>query len=376
MSRYPRLSSSRRAEQGFTLIELMVGVLLGMITVIVIGQVLVQSESQRRNVSTGGDANVNGSLALYSIQRDVQMAGYGISNPAALGCTVKYKHGTDAASSFTLAPVIITRGVGGASDSIKILQGNTPSTAVPMSITSDQTGRFQVTTTMGVRAGDQVVAVPQAWSPSDTTNWCLLYEVTNSAASADTTLSNDNLPHASTSDWNGAGLAPSGGYPSGSYLLNLGAPSVKTYSVSSSYNLQLTERSASDGSTSTPQDLYPQIVNMQALYGWDNNGDGTVDEFKHASPTTTADWQKVVSIRLAIVARSSQFEREAVTTSEPQWDVGAEASFPDYTTTSCGTASKCITLTISNVGTGTDWQHYRYKVYTTTVPLRNILWNS
>lgn len=375
MSRYPRLSSSRRAEQGFTLIELMVGVLLGMITVIVIGQVLVQSESQRRNVSTGGDANVNGSLALYSIQRDVQMAGYGISNPAALGCTVKYKHGTDAASSFTLAPVIITRGTSGAPDSITILQGNTPSTAVPMSITSDQTGRFQVTTTMGVRAGDQVVAVPQAWSPSDTTNWCLLYEVTNSTASADTTLSNDNLPHASTSDWNGAGLAPSGGYPSGSYLLNLGAPSVKTYSVSGSYNLQLTERIASNGSTST-QDLYPQIVNMQALYGWDTNGDGTVDEYSHTTPTSTADWQKVVSIRLAIVARSSQFERDAVTTSEPQWDVGAEASFPDYTTTSCGTASKCITLTISNVGTGTDWQHYRYKVYTTTVPLRNILWNS
>ena len=369
-----RPTPSRRAQQGFTLIELMVGAALGMLTVIVIAQVLVQSESHRRIVAMGGDANVNGSLALFSLQRDIQMAGYGLAaNPAALGCNVKYKHGTTAIGNFTLAPVIITDGASGGPDQVTILQGNTPSTALPMLVTSDQTGRFQVSTTMGTRAGDQFVAVPATWSPSDTTNWCTLFRVTNSTLSADTTLSNDNLPHASTDDWNATSIVPAGGYPAGSYLLNIGAPSLKTYSVSSDYNLQVAERASPDGTTSAPQALYPQIVNMQALYGEDTNADGTVDTYTHTTPTSTADWQKVITVRVAIVARSNQFEKEEVTTSNPMWDVGSIASFPDETTVNCGTASKCISLNVNNLS---DWKHYRYKVYTTTIPLRNILWNS
>lgn len=361
-----------RRQQGFTLVELMVGVLLGMLTVLVIAQVLSQSESRRRNVAMGGDATINGSLSLFTLQRDIQVAGYGLAaNPSALGCSVRSQYDTTP-STFPLVPVLITSGASGAPDTITVLQGQTQSSSVPMRVTSDQVGRFQVETTTGVHAGDQVVAVPASWSPSDASQWCTLYKVTNNTASADTTLSNDTLPHANTDLWNKTAIAPATGYPSGSFLLNLGTPVLRTYSISSTYNLQVTERSSSTGGATT-QDLYPQIVNLQALYGKDTDGNGSVDVYETKTPTTSAEWQTVVSIRVALVARSNQYEKELVTTSEPKWNVGKATTVSDDAEEECESSSQCITLKISNLP---DWQHYRYKVYSTTIPLRNVLWNS
>lgn len=369
----PTLKSPRTANQrGFTLVELMVGVLLGMLTVIVIAQVLAQSESRRRNVAMGGDADINGSLSMFTMQRDIQMAGYGLAaNPEALGCTVKNKHDTDPTATFTLAPVVITNGADDAPDTLTVLQGQTSSSSVPMKITSDQTGRFMVETTMGVHTSDQVIAVPAAWSA---TNWCTLFTVTNDTASADTTLSDENLPHADTNVWNKTSIVPTGGYPAGSYLLNVGTPVLKVYQLSSTYNLQSVDRASSTGVVNTT-DLYPQIVNLQALYGRDTNGDGTVDRYDHVTPTTAADWRTVISIRVALVARSNQFEKDVVTSAEPRWELGSTtaANVVGETIVDCGASSKCITLKVSNLP---DWQHYRYKVYSTTIPLRNVLWNS
>lgn len=366
--------TSPRTQKGFTLVELMVGAVLGMLTVMVISQVLIQSESSRRNVAMGGDAEVNGSLSLFTLQRDIQVAGYGLAaNPAALGCTVKNKYDTTGATNtFALAPVVINNGTSDAPDTLTVLQGHSSSSSVPMKITSEQVGRFKVESSMGLHTGDQVIAVPGTWSPSDTTNWCTLFAVTNDIASADTTLSADNVPHADTNLWNKTAIGPVTGYPANSYLLNLGSPTLKTYSISSAYNLQSADRASTDG-TSTIQDLYPQIVNMQALYGKDTTADGTVDSYDHVTPTTPADWLTVISIRVALVARSNQYEKEEVTTSEPLWDVGSAAPVSGETLVDCGTSSKCITLKISNLP---DWKHYRYKVYSTTVPLRNVLWNS
>lgn len=375
-------------QQGFTLIELMVGAVLGMLTVLVISQVLIQSESTRRNTASGGDAEVNGSLSLFTIQRDIQMAGYGLaSNQDALGCKVKSKHGTDpnpasptAPNEFILAPVTIKNATAdGDPDEIIILQGNTPSTSIPTKITNDNPfvsenipGRFTVQASIGFQAGDQIVAVPEIWDPSNAAQWCTLFSITNNSVSADAKLTSDNIPHSTSDEWNKSDIAPSGGYPSGSYLLNLGQPILKTYSVSDTHNLQVAERASTSGITST-QDLYQQIVNLQALYGMDTNSDGTVDKYTNVSPTNNAEWKQVITIRVALVARNNQYERDLVTSTEPQWDLGKAASIEGETTFDCGANSKCVTLKLDSLP---DWQHYRYKVYSTTIPLRNVLWNS
>ena len=67
-----------RREAGFTLVELMVGLTIGMLATVVIMQVLSVFEAQKRSTTGTADAQTNGGIALYTITRDLQMAGWGM----------------------------------------------------------------------------------------------------------------------------------------------------------------------------------------------------------------------------------------------------------------------------------------------------------
>lgn len=363
-------------QQGFTLIELMIGVVLGLLTMLVITQVTVQAEGRKRTVSMGSDAQVNGSLALYTMQRDIQMSGYGATaSPDALGCTVNGQFDTGgAAFSFALAPVVIVDGPSGAPDTITVLQARTHDFSVPIKVVENHTQAgnvFIVNSSLGVSEGDLMIAVPKVQAAGTA---CALFSVKSDTGSATTTLSTTRIPHvtSASSKWNQSNVFPAGGYATESYLLNMGQMVQRSYSVNSARSLVSVERSATDGSLAT-QELYPQIVNIQAMYGKDTDGDGVVDRYDTTTPTTNAGWLQVLTVRVAVVARSNQYEKDSVTTSAPQWDVGTSTTISGVTTTTCNGDSACIALKIDQV---TDWQHYRYKVYETIVPLRNVLWNS
>ena len=369
-------------QSGFTLVELMVGLVIGLLTVLVITQVSAMAEGKKRTTTMGSDAQVNGALALFTLQRDIEQSGYGATDmPSTMGCTV---NGQTSANSvtFTLAPVVITAGGSGVSDGIAVLQGNTSGFSAPIVLTGTHTqtdNHFTVRSSLGAAVGNMMIAAPTVWDASDT---CTLFNVTNSGSSATTTLGNTNVPHEtgnSAAPWNQADF-PSAGYASGSYLLNMGTMVYRQYSIDSSYNLAVSELSNSTGAMSAAQPLYPQIVMMKAMYGKDTTSSTvacspcTVDTYATAmsATPTTIDWQNVVTIRVAVVARSNQYEKDTVTTAAPQWDVGNNYTISGATTTTCNTTSKCIALDVSALP---DWQHYRYKVYDTIVPLRNVLWN-
>lgn len=373
-------------QRGFTLIELMVGLVIGLLTVLVITQVMALAEGKKRTVSMGGDAQVNGALALFSIQRDIQQSGYGAAaDPDALGCTVNYQFGSSGTpGTFTLAPVRITDGgAATASDTIAILQANPTNFSAPMLLTgvaNQSDNHFTVTSSFGGVAGNLMLAVPQAWN---TTQGCGLFSITTDGVSPATltTLSATNVPHVTgssgPSQWNTSSALPATAMPAGSYLLNLGAMLYRTYSVSSTGNLQGADLSSTDGSK-TAQDLFPQIVMMQAMYGRDTNSDGKIDTYDKANPLSTdsaaqanAKWKQVLAIRIAIVARSNQYEKDVVTSSAPLWDIGSTIAVTG--TVNCNNGSQCLKLDVSTLA---DWQHYRYKVYDTIVPLRNMLWNN
>ena len=95
-----------------------------------------------------------------------------------------------------------------------------------------------------------------------------------------------------------------------------------------------------------------------------------VDLWNTVTPTSNADWRQVLAVRIAIVARSAQFEKEDVTRGNPLWDVGATVTVAG--SAACG-SSRCLTLKVDDEP---DWQRYRYKVFDTVIPLRNLLWNS
>lgn len=372
----PSPFAMRRAQQGFTLIELMIGVVLGMLTMLVITQITVQAESRKRTVSMGSDAQVNGSLALYTMQRDLQMSGYGAAaSPDALGCTVSGKYDTGGAvQTFTLAPVVIADGASGAPDTITVLQARTHDFSVPIKVMENHTqagSAFVVHSSLGVAEGDQMIAVPKIQSASA---GCAFFTVKGDTSSATTTLGPTRIPHVSgsTAKWNQSSVFPAAGYAIESYLINMGQMVQRSYTVNTAHNLVTSDRSPTDGTVDT-EELYPQIVNVQAMYGKDTNGDGLVDLYDTTTPTTNAGWLQVLTVRIAVVARSNQYEKDVVTSSAPLWEVGTSATFSGVTTATCNDDSACITLKVNHVD---EWQHYRYKVYETIVPLRNVLWHS
>ena len=71
-----------------------------------------------------------------------------------------------------------------------------------------------------------------------------------------------------------------------------------------------------------------------------------------------------MSVSLA-VARSGQFEKTAVT---------ADCIAPNNPPNSVFWSGGCFTM--NDPADGTDWHQYRYRVYETVVPLRNLIWSA
>jgi Tfp pilus assembly protein PilW len=72
-----------RAERGVGLMEVMVSIVIGMLLVLVIYQVYEISESQKRTITAGSDAQQNASYGLFVLGRDLAHAGNGIASTAA-----------------------------------------------------------------------------------------------------------------------------------------------------------------------------------------------------------------------------------------------------------------------------------------------------
>ena len=355
-------------QHGFTLIELMVAMALGLMTTLIIAEVMLKSEGNRRTTTEGSDAQLNGALALYALQRDIQMAGYGIiSTNSVLGCIVKGQYGNHTAHSFTLAPVKIDAGASAAvSDTITVLRSDSPGYAVPVTTIAAHANTdtaFTVQSSLGISATDILLAMPAA---PDSTHWCTMFTV--SAKPTDI-----SIPHATSSNtWNpGTTIMPTS-YDTGSTLAKITNMVYRSFAVSGD-NLVATDL-INDTDGTSANTIGTQVILLKAYYGKETTTGAGVSTYDTVTPTTTAGWQQVQTIRIAVVARSAQREKDEVTTTDPKWDVGSTITM---TGTSTCASSKCLTLKVSPAtGTDTEWKHYRYKVFDTVIPLRNMLWTS
>ncbi|MEI2695121.1 MAG: hypothetical protein V9E90_08625 [Saprospiraceae bacterium] len=71
-------------------------------------------------------------------------------------------------------------------------------------------------------------------------------------------------------------------------------------------------------------------------------------------------------MRVALLARSDQFEKAAITATAPTWAGGG------FTMTNLdGSAGNTVPTDPAQ-----DWRHYRYKVFESIVPLKNVMWGS
>ena len=387
-----RLAVAARRQRGMTLVELMVAMLLGLVTTYFISQVFAVAEGQKRTATFGTDAQVNGSVALDTLRRRVMSAGYGVvSAPSALGCPITGRYGTSgtttAAPSMTLAPLVITPGgsASAPSDSITLLTSTKSSFSAPVKTTAmhgsgDAYASFVIVegSSDGIKEGDTILAIPTDWSA---TNKCLLLTVKQDTSVPDTTLSRLRIPHVaspSASSWNATNSSdwPAAGFGQDSLIVNFGNPQRVIYSISGDSLMAQTWTQAGIGGLEA---LNSGIVLLKALYGRDTDGNGTVDVYDTTTPTNNAAWRNVLSVRLVLVARSGQRERDEVTAAEPTWNAAGSAAvtydaYPGSRTTCAAGAATCdLPLPISYLS---DWKHYRYKIFDSAVQVRNLMWNA
>ena len=106
MNGRPRLRAPGQC--GFSLVELLVGILIAMLGVLVMMQALLNFEERGRTTGDGNEALSNGAVMLHVLSRDLQQAGYGLNSLSLLGCQLRVPTG----ATLTIAPAQINPGAG------------------------------------------------------------------------------------------------------------------------------------------------------------------------------------------------------------------------------------------------------------------------
>jgi type IV pilus assembly protein PilW len=377
---------ARFHQAGFTLVELMVGLAIGMLATVVIIQVMSVFDAQRRTTTGSADAQTNGGIALSAIARDAQVAGYPLfpAADAPMECTALTFGATGVAS---IVPVTITDGVAtgtaSASDKITIRYGSSPMGGAPAQITAvgattgaspNQRTPVTIGSNLGCRVNDVVLI-------SNRTT-CTMTTVTGpgdiaTPSVASTPPDRTTIELAANGDVAANAIA-------GANLACLGTWSEITYQVNATTG-NLDRTSVVNGaSTTTPSVV--GVVNLQAQYGISASANSNViSQWVNASGATwgatattpTVDNRKLIkAIRIAVVARNEKLEMSNVTDVCSSTTTAAPAPAPETSGLCAWTGSSTSPAPAIDLSPGdANWRRYRYRVYETITPIRNVIWS-
>jgi type IV pilus assembly protein PilW len=349
---------------------------------------------------------VSGSLAMFRLERDLRLAGFGFGNAAELGCAVNFydlgppvRTGT----TFPLVAVQIGAGAGGTA-TITVLYGSTEgawpdrffgtsaSGAQPYTAASSTNATMEIGALGGMQQGDLVIL---AQGPIEGPYACDLVEITNTLVGDRRTfqfVEGTNYTHFYT----GASVAPRYDNPVGVpaatgttgrvYVLGprpqrhiwqiingrtLGySNDLPTYSVSGTPGAYVVAYDVAGATT----EIADNIVNLQAQYGVATPPGSAASAT--CTPVANPTWTAVApvaacqpfvwAVRVALLARSDQSEKTAVTATPPTWAGGS------FSMLNLDGSSQTSNPTNPNL----NWRNYRYKVFESMIPLKNVMWGS
>jgi len=361
-------------QAGFSMLEMLIGVAIGLIALVSIFQMLVSSETRKRTAASGTDAQVSGVQALFNLERDVRLSGlgFGTAPGTIMGCQVTANFAnTVITPTPRLYPIEIVQGAGGLPDQIIAFYGSSTFMAAlqPFYNSTATTKRAEMRN--GFMAGDKLIVAGNETTAMSSAN-CALVEVTDT-----TDVDGFTFQHASSSGYTNFYTQASAASE-----FNTAAGTGSTFMAGSLFNLgnrpqrNLWQIEGGKVLTSTdtlrngaPVEVAEGIVNIQAQYGVDANNDGKISDIPAPSEWVTGtptDWTKVLAVRVALLARSRQFEVTEVTTTAPGWQGGA------FTMQNLDGSSGAS----APAAGADDWRRYRYKVYEKVIPLRNMIWGT
>ena len=340
--------------RGATLLDVLVGLGVGLLAMVIVHQAFVAVDKVRRDAASVADAQSSGAFALYAMTSQIGNAGAGTTAAAQWLDTCP----ATANIATTLRPLDVLITDGGAadrSDSLVVRQATAPIIATPAAFAAPAaTGAsFHVESVDGVFAvGDRVVAISR-------TGACAMAQLTAVGAAVAGVV---DLAHSAiTVDM-----------PVTSVLLNLGPAaraSVLRYDVSADV-LRSTDLANADA----PVPLTSNVINVKFQYGIDSDGDGMLDTW--ASAGSSGSWtpavllaapratlERIKAVRIGVIVRADRIDRAL--TRAYHW-VLFDCELDDK--------SACpgrLEGTIAGSASG----GYRYRAFETIVPLRNVIWN-
>ena len=365
----------RDRSRGFTLVEVMVGLALSMLSMLIILQLFSVSDARKRLTTGAAEAQQTANVSIYQLSRTVRLAGAGLTQTNNVwGCPIQaYRGGTQilpAAAAFPspfasvgttirAIPLLILPAAApdGQSDIIVVIAGNGETGQAELQLVGPPkaTG-LSLLRSNGVKAQDLILMT----APGTISN-CQVAQVdpTFNAITAPNTLP---LGTAGTNYNTAAGLA-GGPYNAGSVALQLGAtPMFTMFGIDTNNSLEQFDLLNLTGTTTSV--VSDNVFDLRARYGVvAADGSGPIT---WQSPTAVG-WQvanltagtttsldlidRIRAVRISMVFRST----EPVTDDSPPTSY---VMFPD---------TNPITVAIPTAS-----QRYRYQVYDTIIPLRNL----
>lgn len=382
---------STRRGRGFSVVELLVSVAIGMLALVFAIRLITGSEQSKQSALGSSDSMQNGMLAMFSISGDAQQAGFGLNDPLLLGCNTRFNDSAGyvlapaprgAATVRPLAPAIIESN-GSAPDTISLYSGSSPTGTGTVRVESDYIGGTRLNVdrkpSYGFKTGDVVVVAPEG-----RTGDCALAQVSEQPGSA-------------------AFLMVAGGanfrYNTGSLGMNFKGGETRVFNLGPAATLSLHTWSVANGflrlrstdmagSSAAPATVADNIVSIKAQYGFDTRTGNAfaartglrvgawsatmIDADANGTVGSAGDYEHLAALRIAVVARSKTRERAAAgaactsTTVQPSVFASREPS---------SVAAVPISVGVAVAGDTADWRCYRYRVFETIVPLRNANWN-
>jgi type IV pilus assembly protein PilW len=376
-------------QRGFSLVELLVAMVIGLVVTLAITNVIVLGESHKRATTSVNDMEQNAAYASYVMDRAVRSAGSGFAQSwdlGVFGCRLNVARGTTAtilprttafpgafsgflggasgSTSLRVAPLLIGKSQSSAgSDVLVVMGGNASAGDVSRMIRTPG-----VLTANELRL-DNVIGLAQndlALISQTATTDCLIEQIAAPVAANPDVLPLGGTYYTSVNPYTtlrasgAAYLTPLGNLSAGNVQFQLfGVGENRTLF---SYDLLRSVGAGTD--VAATQAIVDGVVQMRALYGLDTDNDGILNSWVDPGSTgydiatmmtTPSLARQVIAVRLALVLRTSNYEKETVSPANL-------VLFGDLP------LALRQTVTLS-----TEEQHYRYRTVDSTIPLRNVL---
>lgn len=312
----------RRAGRGMTLVELMVGMAIGLFLVTVMGAVYVGSKGTFNAQESTSRLQENGRFAVDLLSADLRMAGFrgcagqvggaaAVNNVLATPTAQLYNYGRGAAGAHytggawspLLDPAVSALGPDTAGDVFTVYRSSGTAWALTAEMSSG-TSALQVSPTANLATGDILVV-------SDC-NGAAVFQATNATPGAGSIQHLTGVagvsPGLASATLGRAFLQDAEVYRLQSVTYYL-APSLRQAGMKSlwSYATPAYELGTQ------PVELVTGVDQMSVTYGLDTNADRAADTFVTADAVT--DWTQVVSARLELVLASQ--DNNTATTPQP-----------------------------------------------------------